>query len=165
MESNVDVVALNPEQLDIEAVCQAELFLEWAEKSVEAKAEADRLKRELDTEEALTSLRIREKPEDFGLERVTEGAIVSAVKTNKAYLKALEAYQEARKTSALYDQVVNALEQRKRMIEVLVTLHGQQYFAGPSVPRDLVAEWKEHQEARSEKVTSRQKSVARKRGK
>ena len=35
---------------------------------------------------------------------------------------------------------VSAIEHRKDALENLVRLYGQQYFAGPKVPRDLSAE-------------------------
>jgi hypothetical protein len=50
---------------------------------------------------------------------------------------------------------VSAIEQRKSMIEALIKLHGQQYFAGPSIPRQL----NEEREKRSENV---QKKIASK---
>ena len=46
---------------------------------------------------------------------------------------------------------------RKTILENLVRLHGQQYFAGPSVPRDLSKEW----EAK-EKQMAANRSVKRK---
>lgn len=34
-----------------------------------------------------------------------------------------------------------AFQERKAALENLVKLHGQNYFAGPSIPRDLNKEW------------------------
>lgn len=38
---------------------------------------------------------------------------------------------------------------RRTALENLVRLHGQMYFAGPSIPRDLSKEWEEKQKQRS----------------
>ena len=38
---------------------------------------------------------------------------------------------------------------QKTALENLVKLHGQQYFAGPSVPRDLSKEWERHERQKS----------------
>jgi len=49
------------------------------------------------------------------------------------------------------------MEQRKRMLELLVTLHGQEYFAGPSVPRNLIDAWKEAKKSKAEELLRRTK--------
>jgi hypothetical protein len=44
------------------------------------------------------------------------------------------------------------VDHRKSALENLVKLHGQQYFAGPMVPRDLTHEWKNKQQQQKEEV-------------
>ena len=39
---------------------------------------------------------------------------------------------------------VRAVDQRKESLENLVRLHGQHYFAGPKIPRDLSSEVEQH---------------------
>jgi hypothetical protein len=41
---------------------------------------------------------------------------------------------------------------RKAALENLVQLHGQQYFAGPKMPRDLKEEIRKHKEAQERSV-------------
>ena len=154
---------VDPNQLDLAAVLQGELFFKWAERAVAARAKMDRKKFALDVLQAELQTRCREKPEKFGLVKVTEGAISAAVHTHQKYLEGYEEYLDARNDSALLDKAVVAMETRKRMIEVLITLHGQQYFAGPSVPRNLVGAWKEYQEEKGEKVQGRQIKQMKKR--
>jgi hypothetical protein len=43
------------------------------------------------------------------------------------------------------------------MIELLVTLLGQQYFAGPSVPRNLVEAWEKMKSKRGAEVMEKTK--------
>ena len=152
---------IDPSQLDVEAAQQADLFFKWAERSVEARAEVDRKKLKLETVEARLQMNCRSHPEDFDLAHVTEKAIGAAVLASEKYAEASNAYIRARETSAMIDQAVKAMDIKKRMIEVLITLHGQQYFAGPSVPRDLVTAWQEHQANTEEVVKRKQKSKAR----
>jgi hypothetical protein len=145
-------------QLDVEAAMQGELFFKWAERSAEATKARDRAKLALDVLEAELDSTIRQSPEEYGLSKVTEGAIQSAIKQIEEWQKAQKDYIEARSESALTDHAVSAMEQRKRMIEVLVTLHGQEYFAGPSVPRDLVSAFEQAREEREKDVTAKQKT-------
>ena len=121
---------IDPNELDLAAVTQGELFFKWAERAVEARGEMDRAKLTLDVKQAELQTRCREKPSKFGLVKVTEGAIAAAVLTHVEYEEAYNKYLAARNDSMLIDKAVAAMEMRKRMIEVLVTLHGQKYFAG-----------------------------------
>ena len=155
---------IDPSQLDVEAARQAETFFKWAERAIEAKALTDRLRLRLEVLEARLGIQCREKPDEFGLSRVTEMAIVAAVKTHQDYITAYKKYLAAKADSSMLDRAVDAMDMKKRMIESLITLHGQQYFAGPSVPRNLVEAWKETQVETEKAVNARQKLRPRKRG-
>jgi hypothetical protein len=53
------------------------------------------------------------------------------------YTEASNRVIEAKYEAKVLAGVVKAIDARKTMLETLVKLHGQQYFAGPNVPRDL----------------------------
>lgn len=153
---------IDPNELDVEAGLQAEKFFQWAERAAEARAEYDRAKLNFEVTEAKLSSKARANPTAYGIsKRVTEGSISTAVRLHPKYLAAYEGLVEARKSMELLNKAVMAMEQRKRMIELLVTLHGQQYFAGPSVPRNLGEAWQDAVERRSKGVVGKQ--VKRKR--
>jgi len=97
------------------------------------------------------------------LDKVTESAIASRARIDDEYVELYKELLDAKAESALLDQAVAAMEQRKRMLEILVTLHGQEYFAGPSVPRSLVDAWKEHQGRQTARVNDKQQAALRKR--
>lgn len=155
---------IDPNRLDLECVLQPDRFYRWAEASVEASTEVDRAKLHMDVVKAKLEMECRHKPTDFGLAKATEAGIDAAVKCHPKYLEANEEFIEARRESKLLDAAVNSMEQKKRMLEVLITLHGQQYFAGPSVPRDLVTDWKEQQDKLSSTINDQQRARTRKRG-
>ena len=155
---------IDPERLDVECIRQPERFFYWAQQAVEASVEVERARLRADVTEARLEIECRQKPEEFGIAKPTESAIKAAVKIHPKYRKAYKKYLKARENAKLLDAAVTAMEQKKRMLESLITLHGQQYFAGPSVPRDLVAEWKEHQQRIETSVNERQKARTRRRG-
>jgi len=155
---------IDPGQLDVECVRQAELYFKWSERAIEAHAEVDRAKLKLDITVAKLENECRRSPADFGVTKVTEGSVTAAIKDTEKYQEAFDNFYNARSNAKLLDAAVNAMEQRKRMIEMLITLHGQQYFAGPSVPRDLVGEWKKHQQAVEKSVNQSQRKRTRRRG-
>ena len=154
---------IDPGQLDVEAVQQAELYYKWSSKAVEAQSEMDKAELRVDLLEAELDLKCRERPEDFGLAKITEKGVETAVKRHGAYIDARKELLEAKRAFKMLEKAEKAMEQKKRMIEVLITLHGQQYFAGPSVPRNLVEAWNEAQASRSERVNKRQGAGVHKR--
>lgn len=158
-------LAIDPEALDVECLRQADAFYRWAQRAIDARGKVDRLKLRLETVKASLALRCRKKPEDFDLEgRVTEASVEAAVATHEKHLAAAQALHEARSDSAMLDRAVDAMEQRKRMLELLVTLHGQSYFASPSAPRDLGRAYLDQQKASEDRVNKRQIKISRKRG-
>ena len=155
---------IDPGHLDVECVNQPELFFKWAQFAIEASAVMDQAKLFLAVTEAQVEMECRQNPAKFGLVKSTEGAIKAAVQLSDVYQDAYQKYIDARKEAKLCDAGVTAMEQKKRMLEVLATLHGQQYFAGPHVPHDLVADHKEHREKITEQVNELHRRQARKRG-
>lgn len=144
---------IDPEQLDIEAVQQADLYGKWAERAARAKGEADRLEWEAELLEARLQGQCRNNPDKFGISgSATEAAIKAAVKCHVEYVAAIEKFHAARLDSGMLDRAEKAMAQKKGMIEELVKLHGQQYFAGPKVPHDIVSAWQAHRTARDEAV-------------
>lgn len=155
---------IDPSQLDVECVRQADRFFVWAERASIARAEVDRSKLRMDVTLAKLEIECRQKPEDFGLTKATEAGVKAAVMVDDRYEEVRNAHIRAREESGLLDAAVDAMEHKKRMIESLITLHGQQYFAGPSVPRDLVGAWVEDQRKAEEDVNDKQRRKSRKRG-
>lgn len=155
--------SIDPNQLDIECVRQAEIFHKWADRSARATAVVERTKFKRDVVEAQMEIAVRKDPQAYDILKPTEGAIKAIVHVSNKYLKAYEAYLDAREESKLLDVAVATMEQKKRMLEVLITLHGQQYFAGPSVPHDLAADYQEYMEKASETVMDIQRKGTRKR--
>lgn len=143
---------IDPQALDVECLKQAETFYKWAERSVEAKARADRLELKVEVVEAEVYAEIQKAPEEHGFDgRPTVDALKAAVTRHPRLQKAKRAHLRAKRDAALLDKAVRALEVKKASLGDLVVLHGQNYFAGPKVPRDLAA------------AVTKQKKITRKR--
>ncbi|NIS11209.1 MAG: hypothetical protein GWN97_04570 [Thermoplasmata archaeon] len=152
---------IDPNQLDVECVRFADRFFHWAELAVEAGHLLDRAKLKLEVTKARLEMKCRRKPADFGLEKATEKGIEAAVLAHEEYYDAYKGWLAARREAKLLDKAVDSIDAKKRMLDNLIRLHGQQYFAGPSVPRDLGATWKEYRDQLSINVNEKQKSKAR----
>lgn len=152
-------INIDPDALDTEWLAQPGLFMKYSEALVEAKDEADRLERSLSVFRARTQMDIRNKPASYGItsEKPTEGNIQSALLQVPGYQALEEDIGAAQYRSRLLEAAVNAMDMKRRALERLVILHGQNYFAGPTEPRNLGMEWGKnaHHKAASDKIRER----------
>ena len=141
-------VTIDPDSLDTEWLDQPRLMLRYAKHAAKTKQDLEREKEKLDIVRADLDKKIRIVPEEFGIVKLTETVITSTIITHEKYKEANEEYLEAAYESNMAQGAVKALEGKKTALENLVKLHGQQYFAGPSVPRDLSKEWEQKEKQR-----------------
>ena len=128
---------IDPEQLDVEAIEQAEKFFRYAEEAIKARGIMDRAKLHMDIVESDILIKVRENPEKYGLDKVTVATVEAAAQCNNDTVKAHKEYLAAKETYLILDAATDAMEQRKRMIELMVNLQGQKYFAAPAAPREI----------------------------
>jgi hypothetical protein len=139
MDYEVDI-RIDETSLDVEWLDQPQLMLKYARHAAKCRKALDLAKEAVDVTRAEMDKAIRKSPESYGIEKVTETAISSAVLLSRQYSEAYHAYLDAKYETEIAVAAVTAVEQRKSALEALVRLHGQQYFAGPQIPRDLTWE-------------------------
>lgn len=152
--------SIDESALDTEWLQQASLTFKYCQLEADARKAVDDTKAQLDIVEAELDKEIRNNPEKFGLPKITESAIKSAILVNENHINAKDEYSQAQYELNMAQAAVRAIYAKKDALENLVRLHGQQYFAGPSVPRDLSKEWENRQ-----KQTNSNKKVKIKRRK
>lgn len=103
------------------------------EKIAELRAEVEKAKAKIALTKANVSLEARQNPEEFGIDKLTEAALLTAVASNKRVVAAEDKLIQAKFELEKWEGVLLALEHRKRALENLVTLHGQGYFSEPSL--------------------------------
>jgi len=122
---------INELQLDKEWVRQAPLFSNYATKLADAQKAHDTAKLELDIVEAELDRSIRSNPDDYNLEKITENIVSAAIVLEDEYQIASNNLINAKHAVDVLKVAVNGLEHKKRALESLVKLHGQEYFASP----------------------------------
>lgn len=132
---------IDPDALDIEWLEQPRMMIRYGKVLAEAKKAYEETKQRLDVVKAEVDKDVRANPSDYGLEKTTESAIAGAVSTAKKVQESQKEMHEASYEVNLAQAAVYAINARKDALENLVRLHGQQYFAGPKIPRDLSKEW------------------------
>ena len=128
-------IRIDPDALDIEWVKQASLFGKYAA----LKSAADRKVNECEQ-------RLKVRRSQLLLEARDKGAKNAA--QEEAYYRTHPDHQALKKEwiDAQYEadilgSAVSAFGHKKSALENLVRLQSANYFAGPSVPRDIGAEW------------------------
>ena len=127
-------------RLEEEWVRQPKLFGKYSAKLADAKKDLSEAKATEEVVEAEIKRRIRRNPQKYGVNKVTEPAIKEAMILHPNYQSAVAAVTEAKHAVDVLEGLVNTLEHRKRTLENLVTLHGQNYFSKPRLRKESDAE-------------------------
>jgi len=151
MDYEKDIV-IDESALDVEWLEQPRLFLRYCRKEHEARRDMDYAKERLDVVRAKLDKKMRADPDKYDITRISEGAITNTVLLQPSYEEASTKYIEAKYEYGMSIAAVRAFDQRKTALENLARLHGQQYFAGPRLPRDLSEERQLRQQHSDQKV-------------
>lgn len=138
-------VTIDPDALDVEWLGQPGLIFKYSKKSAEAQQELSNAKEALELCKALLDKKIRTNPEKYGIEKITETVVANTIISQDDFKEVNQVYQEVQFEVNILRGVMDALNNKKSALENLVKLHGQNYFAGPSVPRDLTKEWEQRE--------------------
>ena len=132
-----EFMEIDEDSLDVEWLEQPKKMVQMVKIAAKVKINMERAKDNLAQVKAELAKKVRASPEKYGIEKITIDAVNDVVQTNAKYIEAYEEYLEAVYENDVASGSVKATEQRKSSLENLVKLHGQQYFAGPKVPRNL----------------------------
>ena len=122
---------IDENQLDTEWLNQPQLYYRYAAKAADARRDFDAAKDELEVTKAEVDQSIRSDPAKFGLTKLTEATVASAVIIQEEYQKAQENVRQARHRHDVYQAAVSALDHRRKALEKLVDLLIANYFSAP----------------------------------
>lgn len=151
--------SIDEQGLDVEWLKQPSLMSKYGKHAAQAKLDMDHAKEDLDVVKAQLDRNIRAFPDIYGLDKLTESIVSNTIIIQPEYKDTNDQYLNAKYEYDMAMAAVRAIDQKKTALENLVRLHGQQYFAGPSVPRDLSKEW---EKTESQKQTNKKVALRRK---
>ena len=141
MELNYEQdIRIDETALDVEWLEQSSLMMKYARHAADMRKAMDLAKEDLDIIRAEVDKEIREDPERFGIAKVTDAVVAATILRDKEYQRVNKAFINARYELEIANAAVKSIDARKDALENLVRLNGQQYFAGPKVPRNLEEE-------------------------
>ena len=152
-------IEISPDSLDTEWLLQPQLMLKYGETVAEARRSVDYAKERSEIKRAELDKDIRTYPEKYGISKITESAIQGTIILDSEYTELNINFIESKYELEVLLAAIRAIEQKKTALENLVKLHGQMYFAGPKIPRDLTKEWEleQRQKSSNKKIMLRSK--------
>jgi hypothetical protein len=132
-------IRIDDSALDVEWLGQAELTFKYCKHVANMERAMDKAKEFLDLAKAEVDKDVREHPEKHKLGdiKITEAVVTSAILQSDKYKDAYSDYLDAKFEFGVARGAEKAFQDRKKALENLVMLFGQNYFAGPSMPRNL----------------------------
>lgn len=128
------ILEIDDKQLDREWVLQPRLYFRLACDLADARKEYERAKANRDLVYAEQDHQVRLHPSNYGVDKVTETAIKSAVLKSKAYATADEDVANAKHEVDILAAAVEAVEHRKKALENRVSLLALGYRSEPREP-------------------------------
>ena len=135
---------IDPDRLDEEWINQPDLFHGFAVELAQNRLEVESLKNELELIEARLDRDVRERPKRYDVDKISENAIHAVVVQQKTYQTALQALNQAKYRLDISQAAVTACDHRKKALENMVYLHGQNYFATPRAKGESGEKMREH---------------------
>ncbi len=145
--------------LDVECLLQPRLTMMYNQ----AVAKYERLVAEhreaIEVLKAELTKEIMKNPEKFEIAKVTVAAVDAAILLDADYQEMQSEAHELQYELKMAQAAKNGIQDKKTMLELLVKLHGQNYFAGPNLPRDISQEYVKStaQKVSNQKVAAKMK--------
>ena len=162
-------VSIDESALDVEWLRQPTLVRLYNQEVAERKRQLARLSEELGVLKAELTRKININPEKYGLAKATVDTVNSTIVIQEEYQDLRNQIIESEYELEMAIGGSRAMDHKKTALENLVKLFGQNYFAGPALPRDISKEWLEKEEKRqsNSKITlsNSNKFIAEKRRK
>ena len=140
-------ISIDPDQLDIEWLEQASLALKYGQYVARLRLLTKQLEEKVKIVRSELIRQANENPEACCKKAKPNAADIEAYyRTNEDYKQEVKKLQEAQYELEFAEVAKNEIcYTRKAALENLVVLYGQQYFAGPKMPRNLSKEWETKQ--------------------
>lgn len=120
---------IDPLALDREWLGQPQQVYNWSKKAADAQLKFDQSKTELAIKRAELDREVRDNPEVYGINKLTETIVDMSITANPEYRTRLKAVDQAKYDLNVVNAAVEALQQRKRALQMLVELWVRQYYA------------------------------------
>lgn len=134
-------IHIDPTKLDLEWIDQPNKRMQFSQLCADAQQLVRELKNDMDVLEAQIMLEVYQNPDKFNLPKLTVDTAKAAVELDPRVRKIKQEYLEAQNDHELLKGALDAIDDRKKALENLVSLLIADYFSGPKTPRDIGSEY------------------------
>lgn len=151
-----DEMFIDDSALDVEWLNQPELMRKMTKRQAKAQERYELAEENVSYVYATLDKEIRDDPDKFDIDKITEPAVRSAILINEKYTEAKKNAIRLKFQYNTYKGMVEACGHRKEALVNMVKLFLGGYFAGPSIPRDLVQEVKSFKDRKAQQQQTNQ---------
>jgi hypothetical protein len=123
--------SIDEQQLVEEWVEHPSRVFYYARLAADIQMSLDEARRHDEVLRADLSLDIRKNPDEFGLQKTTEGLVNAAIESNEDVQVSAKKIIRLKNELDYAKAAVSALESKKKALECIVQLHATSYFATP----------------------------------
>jgi hypothetical protein len=127
-------LSVDKDHLDLEWEKQPQLYMDWADLHARASNLREKIKTQIEKKEAELDQRIRIDPLSFGIDKVTESAIKSAIKRDDEYADLITDQDRIGLLISRLAAVVASMGQKKSALENLTELCLAGFYNSASGP-------------------------------
>jgi hypothetical protein len=149
-------IHIDEDQLDVEWVEQPDLAMKYASNLAKLRTKVRGLEEEKKVVRSECIVEANENPEGCtGKAKPNSADLEAYYRTQTVYKDVIEDLLKAKEELEFAELAFQEISwTRKNALENLVKLHAQQYFAGPSIPRDLSMKRVDYNAKKVEKVNA-----------
>jgi len=136
IETDLDI---DKDNLDVECMDQARRFMKWSVIYAEAIRSRDEAKRKASITKSTLNLDVRARSEEYGLGgKPTVDSVSAVVDSSEEVEKVETALSDAQYAVNIFSAAKEALDQRRAMLERLVSLYISGYYSQPKLGTEEV---------------------------
>lgn len=133
-----DVFLIDEHNLIEEWRNQPKLYHDYASKLADARLDYAEARTELEVTEAELDYFIRSDPNQYGVNKVTEGSVDKTIKLQQEWKDKVSEVSKAKHKVDVLEAAVRTLEHRKSALDNFVTLYVREYYSSPRVNEDII---------------------------
>ncbi len=127
--------------LDVECLAQPRLTRLYGDTVAFHEKLLTKKREELDVYKAELTAKIHKNPDKYGIEKITVAVVESAILQDKDYQDLNNQVIEQAYELKMAQSAQRGIQDKKSMLELLIKLLALDYFAAPTMPRNLTNEW------------------------
>lgn len=136
IQSELSDLSIDLCRLEEECISNPVMMREWSDKLADAKREAAHVEAQLKLTYAELMKKIRQRPDAYGVDKVTEESVKAAILCHDDHKIAVAAVIDADHAVDILKGMTESIHERGKQLTNACALHGQQYWSRPRADQE-----------------------------